>query len=54
LIHGRPTTPSGFLASRLAARLAHDLNNVIAVLGGHLSLLRRDGQDPQESYDEME
>lgn len=42
------------LASRLAARTAHELNNVSAVLTGHLYLLRSSNDPPEESYEAME
>lgn len=42
------------LASRLAARTAHELNNALAVLSGHLYLLRASSDSPEESYQAME
>jgi signal transduction histidine kinase len=42
------------LVSRLGARVAHDLNNVSAVLGGHLYLLRASPGASEESLDAME
>ena len=42
------------LASRVAARVAHDLNNVAAVLSGHIYLLRNSAESPQEAFDAME
>lgn len=46
--------PLLLLASRLAARTAHELNNVAAVLIGHLYLLRSSKDPPEESYAAME
>lgn len=42
------------LASRLAARTAHELNNALAVLSGHLYLLRASSDSSEESYQAME
>lgn len=44
----------GRLSARLAARVAHDLNNALAILSGHIFLLR-DGAEPiEEGLDAME
>jgi signal transduction histidine kinase len=53
---GSPTETLAALVSRLGARIAHDLNNVCAVLGGHLYLLRgASGPEPaDESLDAMD
>ena len=46
--------PPGRLSARIAARVAHDLNNALAVLTGHFYLLR-DGAEPlEEGLDAME
>ena len=42
------------LIGRLAGRVAHDLNNAIAVLSGHLYLLRAAAEPPGEAVDAME
>jgi signal transduction histidine kinase len=42
------------LLSRLAGRTAHDLNNVLAVLSGHLYLLRAEAEPPEEAFAAME
>jgi signal transduction histidine kinase len=42
------------LTARLAARTAHELNNALAVLSGHLYLLRTSSDSPEESYQAME
>jgi signal transduction histidine kinase len=43
----------GALVSMLGARAAHDLNNLIAIVGGHLYLLRQPGASTAESLDAM-
>lgn len=46
--------PPGRISARIAARIAHDLNNSLAILSGHLFLLR-DGAEPlEEGLDAME
>jgi signal transduction histidine kinase len=47
-----PAPPN--LAGRLAARAAHDLNNAIAVLSGHLYLLGAAAETPEEAIAAME
>lgn len=42
------------LVGRLAARVAHDLNNAIAVLSGHLYLLGAAAETPEEASAAME
>jgi signal transduction histidine kinase len=42
------------LAARLAARTAHDLNNVAAVFSGHIYLLRNQAEPPEEAFEAME
>jgi two-component system NtrC family sensor kinase len=42
------------LASRVAGRAAHDLNNVAAVLSGHIYLLRTSAEPPEEAFEAME
>jgi signal transduction histidine kinase len=42
------------LAARLAARTAHDLNNVSAVLSGHIYLLHAAAEPPEEAFAAME
>jgi two-component system C4-dicarboxylate transport sensor histidine kinase DctB len=42
------------LATRIAARTAHDLNNLAAVLSGHIYLLRNGAEPPEEAYEAME
>jgi signal transduction histidine kinase len=42
------------LATRIAARTAHDLNNLAAVLSGHIYLLRNGSEPPEEAYEAME
>ena len=44
----------GRIAARIAARTAHDLNNLAAVFSGHLYLLRNAAEPPEEAYDAME
>jgi signal transduction histidine kinase len=47
--------PDGFaLATRIAAATAHDLNNVAAVVGGHLYLLKQGAEPPDEAFGDME
>lgn len=50
----RPDVSGGRLAARLAARAAHDLNNVAAVLTGHLYLLAEAAESPAEAAEAME
>lgn len=42
------------LATRIAARTAHDLNNLAAVFSGHIYLLRNGAEPPEEAYEAME
>ncbi len=42
------------LASKVAARTAHDLNNVAAVFSGHLFLLRNSAESTEEAFESME
>lgn len=42
------------LLSRLALRTAHDLNNLIAILSGHVYLLRQSGGADRESLDAIQ
>lgn len=42
------------LAPRVAARVAHDLNNVAAVFAGHIYLLRNSAEPPEEAFGAME
>ena len=42
------------LATRLAARVAHDLNNLAAVFSGHIYLLRNSAESPEEAFEAME
>lgn len=42
------------LASRVASRVAHDLNNVAAVLTGHIYLLRNSAESREEAFGAME
>lgn len=50
--------PEGFsdirLASSVAARAAHDLNNVAAVFSRHVFLLRNSAESPEEAFESME
>jgi signal transduction histidine kinase len=49
-----PSGPSGRLSTRIAARVAHDVNNALAIFTGHFYLLR-DGAEPlEEGLDAME
>ncbi len=45
---------SHHLLPALAARISHDLNNVTAILGGHLYLLRHSSDPAEDSYAMME
>lgn len=42
------------LASRLASRAAHDLNNIAAVFSGHIFLLRQSAEPTEEAFEAME
>ena len=42
------------LLSRVAARAAHDLNNALAILSGHLYLLGAAAESPEEAHAAME
>jgi len=42
------------LAGRLALRLVHDLNNVAAIVAGHVYLLRSSGEPLEEGLDAIE
>lgn len=42
------------LTTRVAARTVHDLNNIAAVLSGHLYLLRSGAESPEQGYDAMD
>ena len=42
------------LASRVAARTAHDLNNIAAVVSGHIYLLRSGAEPMEEAFEAME
>ncbi len=42
------------LAARLAARTAHDLNNVAAVISGHVYLLRESAEPLEEALEAMD
>jgi two-component system, NtrC family, sensor kinase len=50
----RPEDAGARLATRIAARTAHDLNNLAAVFSGHLYLLRNNAEPPEEAYEAME
>jgi signal transduction histidine kinase len=50
----RPEDGGALLATRIAARTAHDLNNLAAVFSGHLYLLRNGAEPPEEAYEAME
>jgi signal transduction histidine kinase len=50
----RPEDAGTLLAARIAARTAHDLNNLAAVFSGHLYLLRNGAEPPEEAYEAME
>jgi len=50
----QPENAGGRIAARIAARTAHDLNNLAAVFSGHLYLLRNAAEPPEEAYDAME
>jgi signal transduction histidine kinase len=50
----RPENSDAGIAPRLAARTAHDLNNVLAIFSGHLYLLRESAEPPGEAYAAME
>jgi len=50
----RPDDAGALLAARIAARAAHDLNNLAAVFSGHLYLLRNAAEPPEEAYEAME
>lgn len=47
-----PASPD-ILLGRVAARVAHDLNNALAVLSGHLYLLGAAAETPEEAYAAM-
>jgi len=47
------STPAALL-SRLALRTAHDLNNLIAIVSGHVYLLRQGGGADRESLDAIQ
>jgi signal transduction histidine kinase len=49
-----PADPGENLLGRLAARVAHDLNNVLAILSGHLYLLGAAAETPEEAIAAME
>lgn len=42
------------LLARLAGRTAHDLNNMLAVLSGHIYLLRSAAEPAEEAFEAME
>ena len=42
------------LLSRLGLRTAHDLNNLIAIVSGHVYLLRQSGGADRESLDAIQ
>lgn len=46
--------PGAKLAARLASRMAHDLNNSLAVFSGHIFLLRDSAEPLTEGLDAME
>ncbi len=47
--------PDGFrLASRIAAATVHDLNNVAAVVSGHVFLLREGAEPAEEAFHDIE
>lgn len=50
----RPEDAGALLGTRIAARTAHDLNNIAAVLSGHIYLLRNGAEPPEEGYEAME
>lgn len=51
----KPQELSGIrLASALAGRTAHDLNNLLAVFSGHLFLLRNEAESPEEGFAAIE
>ncbi len=49
-----PPDAGARLATRLASRAAHDLNNVAAVFSGHIYLLRNGGESQEEGFEAME
>ena len=49
-----PGRSGGRLTARLAARTAHELNNIAAVISGHVYLLRAAAEPPEEGFDAME
>lgn len=51
---GLPPATGENLIARVAARVAHDLNNALAILSGHLYLLGARAETPEEAMAAME
>ena len=49
-----PANAGARLTTRVAARTVHDLNNIAAVLSGHIYLIRGGGEPPEEGFEAIE